>query len=57
MKLYIVRHADPDYQNDSLTPHGFYEAKSAAKRLAALSAKSVYISPLGRAQKTAEEYF
>lgn len=57
MKLIIVRHADPDYQIDSLTPHGFYEAKSVAKRLAMINVKSVYVSPLGRAQKTAEEYF
>ncbi len=57
MKLIIVRHADPDYQIDSLTPHGFYEAKSVAKRLAMINVKSVYVSPLGRAQATAEEYF
>ena len=54
MKLIIVRHADPDYQIDSLTSHGFYEAKSVAKRLAMIN---VYVSPLGRAQATAEEYF
>lgn len=57
MKLIIVRHADPDYQIDSLTSHGFYEAKSVAKRLAMINVKSVYVSPLGRAQATAEEYF
>lgn len=34
MRLLIVRHADPDYSIDSLTPAGWEEAKFLADRLA-----------------------
>lgn len=34
MRLLIVRHADPDYSIDSLTPAGWEEAKLLADRLA-----------------------
>ena len=34
MRLLIVRHADPDYAIDSLTPAGWEEAKLLADRLA-----------------------
>lgn len=53
MKLLIVRHADPDYSIDSLTPTGWREAELLADRLAALEVKSFYVSPLGRARDTA----
>ena len=33
MKLLIVRHADPDYSIDSLTPTGWEEAALLARRL------------------------
>ena len=33
MRLIIVRHADPDYEKDSLTPVGWREAELAAKRI------------------------
>lgn len=35
MRLLIVRHADPDYSIDSLTPAGWEEAKLLADRLGA----------------------
>jgi len=53
MKLLIVRHADPNYAIDSLTPTGWEEAKLAAERISKLDVKAFYISPLGRAQDTA----
>lgn len=56
MKILIARHADPDYENDSLTERGFLEAKSLAKRLATMKIDYVYVSPLGRARATAREY-
>ncbi len=53
MKLLIVRHGDPNYEIDSLTPTGWKEAELLAKRLSKLSVKDFYVSPLGRARDTA----
>jgi len=54
MKLLIVRHGDPDYVLDSLTEKGKREAEFLAERLCKLEVKDFYVSPLGRAQRTAE---
>lgn len=54
MKLLIIRHADPDYEKDSLTEKGFREAEFLTERLAKLTIKACYVSPLGRAKATAE---
>lgn len=53
MKLLIVRHADPDYTIDSLTPTGWKEAELLSNRLSGLDVKAFYVSPLGRAKDTA----
>lgn len=53
MKLVFVRHGEPDYEHDSLTPHGVEEAKLLADRIAGLNADAYYVSPLGRAKLTA----
>lgn len=53
MKILIVRHADPDYSIDSLTPTGWKEAELLSGRLADLNVKAFYVSPLGRAKDTA----
>lgn len=53
MKLVIVRHADPDYSVDSLTPVGWKEAEALSERLCRLEVKDFYVSPLGRARDTA----
>ncbi len=53
MKLLIIRHADPDYENDTLTAKGEHEASLLADRVSGLDVKEYYCSPLGRAQKTA----
>ena len=53
MKLLIIRHGDPDYSIDSLTPTGWKEAELLADRIAQLDVKAFYVSPLGRAQDTA----
>ena len=50
MRLLIVRHADPDYSIDSLTPAGWEEAKLLADRLASVLVAAYYVSPLGRAK-------
>jgi len=52
MRLLIVRHADPDYSIDSLTPTGWVEAELLSHRLSKLDVKQFYVSPLGRARDT-----
>ena len=54
MKLLLVRHAEPDYEHDSLTEKGRREAAFLSRRLAQIPAKACYVSPLGRAKATAE---
>ena len=55
MKLIIIRHGDPDYEHDSLTETGVIEAKLLAGRLAQhKNIAAFYVSPLGRAQATAQ---
>ncbi len=54
MKLLLIRHGDPDYTIDSLTEKGHREAQLLAERIAPLDVKAYYMSPLGRAMKTAE---
>lgn len=53
MKLLIIRHGDPDYSVDSLTPTGWKEAALLAERISRLDVKAFYVSPLGRARDTA----
>ncbi len=53
MKILIIRHADPDYSIDSLTPTGWEEAELLSNRLYKLNIKDFYVSPLGRAKDTA----
>ncbi len=53
MKLLFVRHGDPDYENDTLTPLGVKEAEAVADRLENADIAAFYLSPLGRAQLTA----
>jgi broad specificity phosphatase PhoE len=54
MRLYIVRHGDPDYANDSLTEQGRAEAKALARYMQAEGIHEIYSSPHGRAWQTAE---
>ncbi len=56
MKILIIRHAEPDYTIDSLTPKGFREANLLSiylkKHYPEIS--SFYVSTLGRARRTFE---
>lgn len=54
MRLYIIRHAEPDYEHNTITPKGHREAKALAKRLKHEGLTRIYSSPLGRALHTAE---
>ena len=54
MRLHIIRHADPDYANDSLTEQGRREAAALARYLCSLGLHEIYSSPAGRARLTAQ---
>lgn len=52
MRLYLIRHGDPDYTHDSLTPAGQRQAQALAEAGPA-RLDLLLCSPLGRAQRTA----
>lgn len=54
MRLYLIRHADPDYDGHTLTPAGHQEAIALAKRLAAHKLNAIFASPMPRAYMTAQ---
>jgi probable phosphoglycerate mutase len=54
MRLYVIRHADPDLSTDRLTPQGEREADALAARLAAERIDRLYCSVTGRSLATAE---
>jgi broad specificity phosphatase PhoE len=54
MRLYLSRHADPDYATDRLTLQGEREADALAARLAAERIDRLYCSATGRSLATAE---
>ncbi len=54
MLLFYVRHGDPIYDPDSLTPLGHEQAKSLAKRFVTYGLDRIYSSPSVRAQQTAQ---
>jgi Histidine phosphatase superfamily (branch 1) len=59
MRILIVRHADPEYHGDTLTPHGWKEAEALAaalcrnKDVGAGKLTGLFTSPMGRARDTA----
>lgn len=53
MRLLLIRHGDPDYEADSLTPKGWHEAELLSERMSQMQIKKIYVSPLGRAKDTA----
>ena len=56
MKLFIIRHGDPNYALDTLTERGWREAELLRDRLMRENITKVYLSPLGRAQNTAKPF-
>ena len=54
MILYLVRHGDPIYDPDSLTPLGEAQANALAKRFALYGLDEIYASTSNRAQLTAK---
>ena len=53
MRILLIRHAEPDYTVDSLTPKGWTEAELLSRRLAGYDVRDFFVSPLGRARDTA----
>jgi probable phosphoglycerate mutase len=53
MHLYIIRHADPCYDPDSLTETGHKEAAALAPRMKDFGINYIYSSPMIRAKQTA----
>jgi len=54
MRILLIRHGDPDYDNDTVTEKGRREASLLADRLSKENIDKIYCSPLGRAQDTAK---
>ena len=54
MRILLLRHAEPDYSVDSLTPKGRVEAELLSRRMIRYDIRDFYVSPLGRARDTAE---
>ncbi|NOU85327.1 histidine phosphatase family protein [Paenibacillus sp. LMG 31460] len=52
MRIMIIRHAEPDYDNNTITQQGHLEAKALARRLRLEGVDRIYSSPLGRALHT-----
>ncbi|MEG0766362.1 MAG: histidine phosphatase family protein, partial [Clostridia bacterium] len=53
MRIYLIRHGDPDYVHDDLTPLGVQQAEALASFLQHEGLTALYTSPMGRAQRTA----
>ena len=53
MRILIIRHGDPDYENDTLTEKGWREAGLLAERMKNEKIDRILISSLGRARDTA----
>ena len=54
MLLYYIRHGDPIYNPDSLTPQGEQQAEALSKRLALCDFDKIYVSTSNRAYLTAK---
>ena len=54
MKILIIRHAEPDYKNNTLTKKGFKEADLLGKYYKDKQIDYIYCSPLNRAKYTAD---
>lgn len=53
MKIILIRHAEPDYENNTLTEKGFKEAKLLGEYYKDFKIDALYSSPLNRAYFTA----
>ena len=56
MRIMFIRHGEPNYELDCLTPKGKLQAQAATKRLMSEGIEEVWSSPLGRARETAAAF-
>ena len=56
MRLLFIRHADPDYENNTLTPKGVSEAEALGEYYRDFVFRKAYCSPLKRAEYTASAF-
>ena len=54
MDLYYIRHGQPNYENDSITELGHFQAEETAKFLVTVNFDKIFASSQGRAMQTAE---
>ena len=54
MLLYFIRHGDPCYDPDSLTPLGLRQAEAIGRRVARYGIDRIFASPMNRAMQTAQ---
>ena len=54
MIFYYIRHGDPIYDPDSLTPLGRRQAEAAGKRLSVFGVDKIYASSSTRAIQTSQ---
>lgn len=52
MRIFIIRHAEPDYPNNTITEAGHLEAQALAQRLKKEGIDRIYSSPINRAVHT-----
>jgi probable phosphoglycerate mutase len=52
MRIYIVRHGEPDYSKNSLTPAGHKEAAALARRMVQIAPTHLCTSPVQRSRHT-----
>ncbi|TMV50665.1 histidine phosphatase family protein [Paenibacillus mesophilus] len=52
MKIYLIRHAEPDYPNQTITAAGHLEAQALAGHLREVGVDRIYCSPINRAVHT-----
>ena len=54
MRLIFIRHAEPDYEHNTLTERGFAESRILANRVPKWDVERFFVSPLARTSLTAE---
>lgn len=52
MKIFLIRHAEPDYPNNTITAAGHLEAQALASHLHEIGVDRIYSSPINRAVHT-----
>jgi probable phosphoglycerate mutase len=54
LRVFFIRHAEPDYANDTITVTGLKQAVALANKLTKIGIDFLFCSPLGRARETAK---